>query len=196
MFVQVIKGHTADAEGLRRQLDRWITEVKPGAVGYLGCTGGIADDGTVVMLARFESAAKAKKNSDRAEQGAWWNETAKYFDAEPTFRDSSDTTPIFEGGSNDAGFVQIMEGTVIDRAKAEAFETPEMLAQLRAARPDLLGGLRIWFEDGTFTEAAYFTSEADARTGESSADFAGPQEEYMALYGDMTFTDLRDPILD
>ena len=196
MFVQVIKGHTADATGLRQQLDRWLSDVKPGAIGYLGSTGGIADDGTVIMFARFESASAAKSNSERPEQGAWWSETAKYFDSEPTFRESSDLTPLFEGGSNDAGFVQVMEGTVIDRAKADAFETPEMLEQLRAARPDLLGGLRVWFDDGTFVEAAYFTSETDARKGESSDEFAGPQEEYMALYGEMSFIDLRDPILD
>ena len=45
-------------------------------------------------------------------------------------------------------------------------------------------------------EVAYFTSEADARKGESSSDFSGPQEEYMALYDEMKFTDLREPMLD
>jgi hypothetical protein len=181
---------------LRSQLERWRSDLKPGAIGFLGSTGGIADDGTVILLARFESEKAAQSNSDRPEQGAWWNETAKFFDGEPTFRNSTDITPLFDGGSNDAGFVQIMEGTVIDRAKADAFETPEMMEQLRAARPDLLGGLRVWFDAGSFIEAAYFTSEADARKGESSAEFAGPQEEYMALYSDMAFTDLRDPLLD
>lgn len=196
MFVQVIKGHTGDPAGIRRQLDRWKAELKPGAVGYLGSTGGVADDGTVVMFARFADAAAANANAERPEQGAWWEETAKYFDAEPAFRESSDTSSLLAGGSNDAGFVQIMEGTVNDRAKAEAFETPEMLEQLTAARPDLIGSLRVWFDGGAFAEAAYFTSEADARKGESSTDFAGPQEEYMALFGEMTFTDLREPLLD
>ena len=35
----------------------------------------------------------------------------------------------------------------------------------------------------------------EARKGEASADFSGPQEEFMALYGEMTFIDLRDPLL-
>jgi len=196
MFVQVIKGHTSDAAGLRRQLDRWLSELKPGAVGYLGSTGGIADDGTLVLFGRFEDAAAAKANGERAEQTAWWEETSKYFDAEPTFRESTDTTSLLAGGSNNAGFVQIMEGTVKDRAKAEAFETPEMLAELQAARPDLIGAFRVWFDGGTCAEAAYFTSEADARKGESSADFSGTQNEYMALFSEMTFTDLREPFLD
>ena len=30
------------------------------------------------------------QNSDRAEQGAWWEETAQLLDGEATFRDSTD----------------------------------------------------------------------------------------------------------
>lgn len=196
MFVQVIKGRTKDAAGLRQQLDRWRTEVKPGAIGFEGSTVGVADDGTFIALARFTDEAAAKKNGDRPEQTAWWDETSKYFDGEPSFRESSDVGSIFGGGSNDAGFVQIMEGSVKDRAKAEAFETPDMLEQLRAARPDLLGSQRVWFGDGTYVEAAYFTSESAARKGEQSDAFAGPQQDYVELFGDITFTDLRDPLLD
>ena len=195
MFVQVIKGRTSDADGLRRQFQRWLDEVRPGAVGFIGSTVGIADDGTVIAFARFADEAAAKANAARAEQGAWWEETSKYYDAEPTFRESSDVTTLLEGGSNSAGFVQVMEGTMSDRAKAEALETPEMVKQLSAARPDLIGSTRVWFAGGAFAEAAYFTSEADARKDESSSEFTGPQEEYMGLFGEMTFTDLRDPLL-
>ena len=126
---------------------------------------------------------------------SWWDETVKYFDGEPTFRESTDTTALFGGGSNDAGFVQVMEGRVKDRAKVEALETPEMLERLRAARPDLLGSQRVWFDDGTYVEAAYFTSEADARKGEQSDDYAGPQQDYVEQFGEMTFLDLREPLL-
>jgi len=196
MFVQVIKGHTSDREGLRRQLERWRTDLKPGAVGFEGSTVGVADDGTLIAIARFSDAKAAQKNSDRPEQGEWWQETEKLLDGPATFRESSDTSTLFGGGSNDAGFVQVMEGTVTDRAKAEAMENPEMEEQLRAARPDLIGGHRVWFDDGSYVEAAYFTSEAEARKNEQSAEFAGPQQEYMALFGEMTFTDLREPLLD
>lgn len=196
MFVQVIKGSTHDPMKLRMQLERWQRELKPGAIGFVGSTVGIADDGTFIAIARFHDAAAARQNSDRPEQDAWWQETAKHVAPDTTFRESSDISTLFGGGSNDATFVQIMEGTVMDRAKAEAFETPEMLQQLRAARPDLLGAQRVWFEDGSFIEAAYFTSEADARMGESSADFAGPQMEYTTLFGEISFTDLRDPLID
>ena len=195
MFVQVITGKTSDRDALRAQLDRWPAELKAGAVGYLGGTLGIADDGTLIGLARFVDAASAAKNAERPEQGVWWEQTAKLLDGEATFRESSDVSELFGGGSDAATFVQIMEGTVTDRAKAEAFED-EMLDQLRATRPDLLGGQRVWFADGSYVEAAYFTSEAEARKNEASSEFAGPQADYVALFGDMTFTDLREPLLD
>jgi hypothetical protein len=195
MFVQVIKGHTDDPSALQHQLDRWRSDLKPTAIGFLGSTGGIADDGTVILLARFADAASAQANSERPEQGQWWQETAACFDGEPTFRESTDTTPLFEGGSDQAGFVQVMEGRVADRSKAEEFESPEMLDQLRAVRPDLLGGLRVWFDDATFVDVAYFTNEDEARAGEASDDFQGPSEDYNALFEDVTFTDLRHPLL-
>ncbi len=53
----------------------------------------------------------------------------------------------------------------------------------------------MWFEGGAFAELAYFTSEESARQGESSSDFEGPQQEYMDMYHDMRFTDIREPIL-
>ena len=195
MFAQVIKGKVRDVDAIRRQSDRWRDELRPGAKGFLGSTIGVADDGTAVVVARFEDAAAAAANAARPEQGAWWEETAKAFDGEPTFRESEDTSTLFEGGSDDAGFVQVMESTVSDRAKLEAMESPEMLEQLRAARPDLLGGLRVWFGGGTCVEIAYFTSEADARKGESSEEFAGPGEDFAALFGDMSFIDLKKPML-
>jgi hypothetical protein len=194
MFVQVITGKTKDAAGVRAQSERWAEELKPGATGFLGGTAGVADDGTLIVLACFEDEAAAQANSDRPEQGEWWAGMEALLDGEATFRSSSDTSPLFDGPNQSAGFVQIMEGVVPDRAKAEAIETPELEAQLKQARPDLLGGLRVWFDGGAYIEAAYFTSEEEARKGETNADFEQPQEEYAAMFGDVTYTDLRDPI--
>jgi len=196
MHVQVIKARTSDPAALRAELERWRTDLKPGAVGFVGSTVGITDDGTLLAIARFADESSAQANASRPEQDEWWRVTSKLLDGEATFRESSDVEEIFGGARTDAGFVQVMEGSVTDRAKAAAFETPAMLEQLRAARPDLLGSQRIWFDDGSFVEAAYFTSEADARAGEVSDDFAGPQEEYVSLFGEPTFCDLRDPLLD
>lgn len=66
MFVQIIQGKTSDAAGLWRQLERWDQELKAGAVCYLGTTSGVAEDGTFMALARFESAeAAARRNAQR-----------------------------------------------------------------------------------------------------------------------------------
>src|SRR4051812_10041578 len=167
MFVQVITGHTADAEGMKRQMERWRTDVRPGAVGFLGSTVGVAGDGTLVAIARFDDEASAAKNASRREQTDWWTETEKQFDGAPSFRESSDTATLFDAGMDKATFVQLIQGTVADRAKAEAMETPAMVARLREARPDLLGSFRVVFGDDSFVEAAYFTSEDAARAGET-----------------------------
>ena len=45
MFVQVIEARTSDPEGLRKQLDKWMAELRPGATGYIGTTSGVAADG-------------------------------------------------------------------------------------------------------------------------------------------------------
>jgi hypothetical protein len=192
MYVQVIKAKAKDPAAVLAQGQRWDQEVRPGAVGHVGGTFGICDDGTLVVLARFTDEAAAEANSARPEQGAWWSEMEPLLEG-PTFRGSSDVSLLFDGPSTDATFVQVMEGTAPDRAKAEALQTPELEAQLRTARPDLLGAIRVWFDGGEYVEAAYFTSEDAARAGETSADFDEPQQEFASMFGDPTYTDLRDP---
>src|SRR3954467_4776094 len=98
MFVQVIEGKLKDPDLLQRQLERWRKEIKPGAKGYLGSTSGVTGDGASIAVVRFESEANARANSERPEQGAWWNETSKAFDGEPNFTESSDTELLFGGG--------------------------------------------------------------------------------------------------
>ena len=59
MFVQAIEGRVVDPEGLRRQLERWMSELRPGAQGFLGSTAGLTDGGDAVAFARFDTAAHA-----------------------------------------------------------------------------------------------------------------------------------------
>ena len=82
MFVQLIEGRTTDAEGLKRQGDRWQAEVRPGAIGYLGVTSGVTDDGRSIAIVRFESEDAARANGERPEQSSWWADTAKYFEGD------------------------------------------------------------------------------------------------------------------
>jgi hypothetical protein len=196
MFVQVIQGKVKDADLLDRQLERWRKEIKPGAKGYLGSTGGNTTDGQHIAVVRFESEAAARANSERAEQGAWFNETEKGFAGAPTFSESSDVELLFGGGSNDAGFVQIMQGKAKDMAAFRKWGK-EHEAQLKKIRPDLIGGLDAYQPDGTLTSVAYFTSEAEARKNEKAMGEDPMMAEYMShMDGEMTFLDITEPDID
>src|SRR5829696_1093791 len=164
MFVQVIEGQVADASQLRRQLDRWVAELSPGATGWLGTTAGVAADGRGLVFARFESGAAAAANSARPEQGEWWSETKGCFDGDVTFSDSEDVDQFLAGGADDAGFVQVIKARA-DRATLRRMD--ERFEGLSTTfRPDLIGGLRVWLAADRYVEVAYFTSEAAAREGE------------------------------
>jgi hypothetical protein len=197
MFAQVIEGMVADREGLRQQMDRWMTDLRPGASGFLGSTGGVTDDGRVIVVARFESAAAAAANSARPEQDQWWAETERCFDGEVAFTDSEDVETYLGGGSNDAGFVQVMKNTGIDRDRLRVLDQ-NFEEQAATFRPDLIGGVRVWTGPDTSIEVAYFTSEAEARVGEKQeppAEFAEQMAEFEALMANTEFFDLRDPWL-
>ena len=103
MFVQVIQGHVSDAERLRSRLDTWVAELAPGATGWLGSTSGVTDDGQTVTLARFESEEAARRNSERPEQSAWWEETAALFTDQPVFHDSTSVDVDTPGDPSQAG---------------------------------------------------------------------------------------------
>ena len=89
MFVQVIQGRVGDVGAAKAQLETWKSDLAPGATGWLGSTGGVTADGRMVALVRFDSEDAARRNSERPEQGAWWDGMAACFDGEPTFHDST-----------------------------------------------------------------------------------------------------------
>jgi hypothetical protein len=199
MFAQVIQGQTADAQGVRAAMERWAEELRPGAIGYLGSTIGITDDGTFFAVARFESAAAAAQNGDRPEQGRWWEETSRLFDGEVSFRDSEDVLVEMQGDPGSAGFVQVMQGRVTDAARAREVMAAIPSEVMAAYRPDVLGSLLITHDDGAWTQVVYFTSEADAREGEHReppTEMQNAMEELGKLsVGETTFLDLPDPLL-
>lgn len=197
MFAQVMQGRVADAESLRRQWNRWKQELKPGAEGYLGSTGGISDDGEFIAVVRFESEEAARRNSDKPEQSEWWAETEKCFEGEVKFYDSSDIDTFLDGGSDDAGFVQVIQARAKDRDRLTQRER-EGEEWLRQNRPEVIGGIRAW-QQSDYTETVYFKSEAEAREGEkksASADAPADYEDWSELVDDLKFVDLRDPWLD
>jgi hypothetical protein len=155
-------------------------------------TGGVADDGTVIFLARFDSEAAARANSERPEQGSWWSETAKYFEGDVTFRDCADVDVEQIGDLDTAGFVQVMQGKSSDKARVRQIG-PQLTAKMAELRPDVLGTVIAWDGD-QFTQVVYFRSEAEARDGEKKMDQAPPElQEIMELAPVASYVDLKDP---
>lgn len=198
MFVQVIQGKVADAGRVRAQLDRWVSEVAPGSVGWLGSTGGVTDAGDLVLLARFDSEDAAAQNGDRAEQGAWWEETSQLFEDEPRFNNSVFVEVDTPGDPGRAGFVQVMQGRVSDLDRARELMGDDSV-DMSATRPDILGSVLAGHEGGRWTMAIYFTSEAEAREGEQqepSAEVAETMKRFEELNLEpVTYFDLTDPWL-
>jgi hypothetical protein len=194
VFVQVIQGRVADADRLRAAVQRWRDEVAPQATGWLGTTGGATADGTAIAVVRFESEDAARLHGERPEQQQWWAEASQCFDGDVTFHDCAEVFTFLEGGSDDAGFVQIIQGraTDIERMRRTMGESGDAL---RRARPDVLGGTVAFHNDGGFTQVVYFTSEADARQGESEAPPPEMDAEVAAVMRDATFYDLHGPWL-
>jgi hypothetical protein len=198
VFIQVIQGKVADADGVRRQSDAWLRDIKPKVEGkgYLGFTGGITPDGRLMWLARFESEEAARANSELPEQGAWWEQTAQTLDGDATFHDCAEVDLVLGGGSNDAGFVQVIQGRAKDQQAMRA-RRAEFERRLGEARPDVLGGVVAWHGDGAFTQAMYFTSEEEARDREKGTEDSDTRQEFMSLIdGQPTFFDLPDPTID
>ncbi len=197
MFIQVIEGKVRDAEALHRCLEVWERELMPGAIGYLGSTGGCTSAGDCILIARFESQAAARRNAERPEQTAWWMETEKCFDGPARFHDTTDVHVMQHGDLNRAHFVQAMEGHVTDKSRVEEIErrADQMLGTMR---PDLLGTVTAFFDDGDFTELAYFTDEGAARDAEKQMPTGEAKElfdEFQRVMKVERYIDLRDPWL-
>jgi hypothetical protein len=186
VFAQIVQGRATDPAGLKKQFERWIQDVKPGAQGFLGSTAGVTSGGEFITA-----------NSDRPEQGAWWEETSQYLE-DPMFHDCTLVDVFGGGGSDDAGFVQVIQGKVKDVEKSRDLDA-RMEPRMREARPDVIGGVNAWHPDnGRFTTFIYFTSEAEARAKEKEMESDESLGEYMREMqelsdGEPKFLDLTEP---
>lgn len=196
MFVQVIQGKIADPEKARAALDRWAVDLAPDAIGWLGSTAGVTEDGTFIALARFESEELARRNSERVEQGQWWSEISKLFTGGATFRDSINVFVDVHGDPDNAGFVQVMQGRGSDPDRAGELMATDS-DEWAAFRPDVIGSVGALHEGGAYTMAIYFTSEEEAREGERKEpppELKAQMEEMDSLtVGETTFFDLKQP---
>jgi hypothetical protein len=196
MFVQGIAGRVKDADAMKRLMDRWLTEMRPSAQGWLGYTGGITDDGRFIFSVRFESQEAAQKLSSSPEQDAWWNELSKTIDGEADFIDAPDVTVYGDSSRlGSAGFVQMIRGQCRDLARLKELEK-QFDERGGDLRPDVLGTVSAFSPDGRIQETFYFTSEAEAREGEKKdmpEDMQALMGEFLKLVEGVEWYDIRDP---
>lgn len=192
MFIQVIDGRVDDPAAMRKRFEGWVLDIAPDVAGWLGSTGGVTADGEGVFVVRFTDEQAARANADRVEQGEWWAGTEALFDGVPTFRNYTETKLMAGGGSDDAGFVQVIQGRWTGPGSpADAIGADE------ARRPDVIGSSLAWDDGGHFTDTVYFTSEAEARAGEAGDAEAGedPTGDMRRHVEGLRFLDLADPWL-
>jgi hypothetical protein len=188
MFIQVMQAKCSRPEEARAFMEKWGSD---DAVGFLGGTFGVTDDGDLLGIVRFESVEAARANSERAETDAMSREFAGYLDSPIDFADYGDVSQFLDGGSESAGFVQVIRGTTsdIDAVKALMDDT----GSLKEMRPEIIGGTFAIDVDGSFTQTVYFTDEASARAGEQQQPPAEVRETIEKLMASASFYDLRDP---
>jgi hypothetical protein len=191
VFIQVIQGRSTRYDELRALADSWRTEGGVGAVGWLGGTYGVTDDGEFLAIVRFTTREDAMANSARPETDAFAEKLGGLMDGGVEFHDCDDVTTFLDGGSDDAGFVQVIRGHTDDAARIKAMldDTDE----LRRMRPEIIGGTFALAGDGTFFETVYFTDEASARAGEQVEPPADVREAMATMFAGATFYDLRRP---
>ena len=195
MFIQIIQGKCSNEERMHQLSDEWRETLGPTADGWLGGTYGVTDDGEFLGVVRFESKEAAARNSARPEQDAWWQKMQECFEGDVTFHDCDDVMLMLDGGSDQAGFVQVMQGRASDPEKFHRFNEQPMDA-LHEQRPDIIGGTIAMQPDGWFTETIFFRSEAEAREGERKQmpeDMRKMWEEEMSIMQDLTYKDLHHP---
>ncbi|SDS21369.1 hypothetical protein [Microlunatus soli] len=191
MFIQILQGTCTKPDELHALADRWRRELSAGATGWLGGTYGFTDDDQFVGVVRFDSQESAMANSRRPEQTAWAEEFAACMDGPIEYHDCTDVTLMMDGGSDDAGFVQVIRGRLEDPSAIKAMFADT--SELHRMRPEIIGATLAIEDDGTFTETVAFTDEAQARKGEQLP----PPDEVRTLLEPMmahaTFYDLHHP---
>jgi hypothetical protein len=196
MFIRIIKGRATNPPGIRRDLGRWQRQLAADADGWLGSTTGITEDGWCVTVVRFASEAQARRNSDRPEQREWWRDASQHL-ARITVHDAPKVHVYRNGGADEAGFVQVIQG-YSDDIERMASLGPDQEEVLARKAPQILGMTLAEHADrpGDFSQIVYFTSEQDARRFEQEPPTSADEpflERLRSLMTNARCFDLRDP---
>jgi hypothetical protein len=196
MFIQIIQGRATNPPGIRRDLGRWHRQLAADADGWLGSTTGITEDGWSITVVHFASEAQARRNRDRPEQREWWRDASQHL-ARVVAHDAPKVHIYRDGGSDQAGFVQVIQGHTDDMERMVSLGRDQDDVLAREA-PHILGVTVAEHADrpGDFTQILYFTSEQDARSYDQDPaieEDEPAQEKRRSLMTSLHSFDLRDP---
>jgi hypothetical protein len=193
VYIQMVHCACTQQDDMRMLVDDWCGRMAD-RPGWLGGTYGFTDDDHFVGVVRFETATDAREWSRESDAGLWWACAESLMAGAPEIHQSEDVMTMLEGGSDDAGFVQVMRGRVGNAdALRRIVSDHDVTSMLHEARPEIIGATLLIEDDGTFTETVSFTDEEAARAGERKempAEMASQMQEAMA---DVEYLDLHKP---
>src|SRR3954453_9537405 len=161
----MVQGPCSRQDEMRRLVDNWCGTMAD-RPGWLGGTYGFTDDDRFLGVVRFDSSSACLESAAAPDSATWWAGAQELFDGRCEIHESEDVSMMLQGGSDDAGFVQVMKGRVEDADKFRPFITDtEMTSMLHDAPPDIIGGILAMEIDGTFAQTIAFTDEDSARKG-------------------------------
>jgi hypothetical protein len=187
----VIHGRSGRPDELGSLAESWRTQGSVGAIGWVGGTCGVTESGDFLGVVRFTSQENARANCARPETAAFAQEMSGLMDGPVEFHDCDDVTTFLAGGSDDAGFVQVIRGHTDDAGPMKAMLADT--ADLQQMRPEIIGGTFALAGEGTFFQTVYFTDEASARSGEGLEPPTEVREQLAKVMADARFVDLREP---
>ena len=193
MFIQMVQGECTRRTEMRALVDSWCSGIAD-EDGWLGGTYGFTDDNRFVGIVRFTDSKACIDAAQRPGAALFWAQALELLDSPVEIHQSDDVTLMFDGGADDAGFVQVLTGQLKDAAQMRYLVADQdMTAMLHATRPEILGATLAISQDGTFTETIAFTDEALARQGESIRMPEQVRRTLSDAVAEVEYLDLRNP---
>jgi hypothetical protein len=193
VFIQMVQGSCSRQDEMRGLVDDWCATMAD-RPGWLGGTYGFTDDDRFLGIVRFDSSAACRESAATPEAAMMWAGAEALFDGTCEIHESEDVSMMLDGGSDDAGFVQVMRGRIADADRFRHLATDtEMTSMLHEARPEIIGATVAVEPDGTFIETIAFTDEESARRGEQLDMPDDVRADLDASMADVQFLDLHRP---
>jgi hypothetical protein len=192
VFIQIMQARCTRQDEMRQVIDEASAGLAD-KTGWLGGTFGFTDDGRFVGVVRFESEEACRELTGSETAKAWLERARELCDEPVEVHESGDVTMVLEGGSDSAGFVQVMRGRIADQDRFRHLSSDEMMTMLHEMRPEVIGATLAVEPDGTFTETVAFTDESSARRGEQNDMPAEVAADLGAAMADVEYLDLHKP---